>query len=97
MDKEIEDAIESAYRMEHEHGFLCLQSMRTSATFTAVCRLAESGDPSVILVCPDWLLAELDNWKLDFRKNGHFGFISNVGEADHSSLLATALKVLEKK
>lgn len=96
MDREIEDAIESAYRMEREHGFLCLESMRTSATFVAVRRLAETGDPSVIRGCPGWLLAELNDWKIGFRESGCFGFVSNLGEVDHSALMTTALNVLEE-
>lgn len=87
MDAQISDSVESAYRMEREHGFLKLDAMRMDATFTAVERLAEVQELSVLAGCPDWLIEELQGWVRHFRKTGEFGFISNLGESDHSKLM----------
>jgi len=68
VDTHIAEAIESAYRMEREHGFLRLDAMRMDATFTAIERLAETQDLSVLDGCPDWLLEDLRAWVLHFKK-----------------------------
>lgn len=87
MDTQIAESVESAYRMEQEQGFLKLDAMRTDATFTAVTRLAETQDVRVLDGCPDWLMEELRIWVRHFRETGEFGFVSNVGESDHSELM----------
>ena len=94
MDSEINDAVESAYRIEREYGFLCDRQSRMGATFAAICRLAETEDVSVIDGCPDWLLCELQEWVQSFRQTGEFGFVSNLGAVDHSPLMAKASSVL---
>ena len=87
MDAHIAEAVESAYRMEREHGFLELGAMRMDATFAAVGRLADSQDLHVLDGCPDCLLEELRRWVQHFQKTGEFGFISNLGQSDHSQLM----------
>jgi hypothetical protein len=87
VDAQIADSVESAYRMEREHGFLELGAMRMDATFAAVKRLAETQDLRVLDGCPDWLLEELRRWVQHFRNTGEFGFISNLGQSDHSKLM----------
>ncbi len=94
MDSEINDAVESAYRIEREYGFLCDRQSRMGGTFAAVRRLAETGDVAVLDSCPDWLLSELQEWVQHFRKTGEFGFVSNLGAVDHSPLMAKASAVL---
>lgn len=42
IDVKIEEAIESAYGMERREGFLCLQAIRSAATFAAGNRRVES-------------------------------------------------------
>jgi hypothetical protein len=97
MDERIQRAIESAYAVEREHGFVSLATMRADATFTAAECLAETRDLNVLSGCPDWLLRELHEWAQDYRQRGHFGFISNLGEADHSALMATVAALLPKQ
>lgn len=87
MDSEIERAVESAYRMEREHGFLELGAMRTDATFTALLRLDQTKDITVLDGCPDWLVQQLREWAESYKEHGSFGFISNLGEVDHSKLM----------
>ncbi len=87
MDVQIAESVESAYRMEREHGFLKLDAMRMDATFKAVERLAETQDLCLLDGCPDWLLDELCEWVRHFQSTGKFGFISNLGESDHSQLM----------
>jgi hypothetical protein len=94
MDERIQLAIESAYAAEKEHGLLSLAAMRSDATFVAAERLAETGDPAVLKDCPEWLLRELHEWVSMYRQNGRFGFISNLGEADHSQLLSKVAVLL---
>ena len=94
MDSQISEAIESAYRIEREYGFLCYHQSRMGATFAAVRRLAEAGTVAVLDGCPDWLLCELQEWVQHFRKTGEFGFVSNLGIADHATLMAKASSVL---
>lgn len=94
MDPKINEAVESAYRIEREYGFLCDRQSRADATFAAVRRLAEAQDASVIDGCPDWLLSELHEWIQSFRQSGEFGFVSNLGSVDHSPLMAIACSVL---
>jgi hypothetical protein len=94
MDSEINEAIEFAYRIEREYGFLHDHQSRMGATFMAIRRLAETGDTSVIDGCPDWLLTELQEWVQSFRQTGEFGFVSNLGSVDHSALMAKANAVL---
>lgn len=96
MDSEINEAIESAYRIEREYGFVIDHQSRMGATFMAIRRLAETEDASVINGCPDWLLSELQEWVQSFRQTGEFGFVSNLGEVDHSALMAKANAVLAK-
>ena len=91
---EINQAIESAYRIEREHGILCNQQSRMGATFAAVCRLAETDDMAAIDSCPDWLLRELPECVQSFCQTGEFGFVSNLGAVDHSSPMAKASSVL---
>jgi hypothetical protein len=95
MDDEIRAAVESAYQIEREYGFLCNRQSRMSATFAAVRRLAETRRRSVLEGCPHWLLDELAEWVTHFRQSRKFGFISNLGEADHSELMAAAVAVLD--
>ena len=87
MDKAIAKAIESAYAIEREYGILCDQSSRSDASFIALRRLAETSDINVLADCPDWLLAELNEWVDEYRKTGAVGFISNLGSVDHSPLM----------
>lgn len=87
MDAKIAESVESAYRMEREHGFLKLDAMRMDATFTAVERLAEAQDLRALDGCPDWLLEELRGWVRHFQLTGEFGFVSNLGQSDHSRLM----------
>ena len=94
MDSEINAAVESAYRIEREYGFLCDHQSRMGGTFAAVRRLAETGDVAVLDGCPDWLLVELREWVQSFRSTGEFGFVSNLGAVDHSPLVAKASSVL---
>jgi hypothetical protein len=56
MDFEINEAVESAYRIEREYGFLCDNPSRMGATFAAVLRLAETEDLAVI---DGWLRPKL--------------------------------------
>jgi hypothetical protein len=95
MDAEINEAVESAYRIEREYGFLCDRQSRMSATFSAVRRVAETRNVSVLDGCPNWLIEELRQWVRDFQQCGKFGFISNLGEVDHSALMATVSDVVE--
>jgi hypothetical protein len=90
MDQAITKAIESAYAIEREYGILCDQSSRSDASFIALRRLAETSDINVLADCPDWLLAELNAWVGEYRKTGKFGFISNLGSVDHSTLMDAA-------
>jgi hypothetical protein len=94
MDAEINEAVESAYRIEREYGFLCDRQLRTSATFTAARRVAETQNASVLDGCPDWLIEELRHWVRDFQQGGEFGFVSNLGEVDHSALMAAVSHVV---
>ena len=96
MDAMIEQAVESAYRIEREYGYVCERQSRMIATMTAIRRLAETNDASVILGCPEWLLSELNEWVAHFRKTGNFGFFSSVGDVDHSSIMAEAVSVLDR-
>lgn len=95
MDAQIAEAIESAYRMEREHGFLKLDAMRMDATFIAVERLAETQDLRILDGCPDWLLEDLQEWVRHFRKTGEFGFVSNLGMSDHSKLMSRMVHLFE--
>lgn len=94
MDFEIKEAIEDAYRIEREYGFLQDYQSRMIATFTAIRRLAETEDASVINGCPDWMLSEMQEWVQRYRQTGEFGFISNLGSVDHSVFMAKANAVL---
>jgi hypothetical protein len=87
MDPKIEAAVESAYSMEREHGFVCLAAMRSDAAFVALTRLAEAKDREVLSGAPEWLKEELQAWVTGFQQTGQFGFISNLGESDHSALM----------
>jgi hypothetical protein len=87
VDTEIQDVVESAYRMEREHGFLELGAMRSDATFTALIRLDQTRSPAVLDGCPDWLVQQLREWAKTFQEHGSFGYVSNLGEADHSELM----------
>lgn len=95
MDAQIAEAIESAYRMEREHGFLRLDAMRMDATFMAVERLVETQDLRILDGCPDWLLEDLQAWVRHFHKTGEFGFVSNLGMSDHSKLMARMAHLFE--
>lgn len=94
MDAQINEAVESAYLIEREYGFLEDRQTRMGATFMAVRRLAETRDASVLDGCPDWLLSELQEWVTHFLKTREFGFVSNLGSVDHSQLMAEASAVL---
>lgn len=87
MDARIQESIESAYAIEKEYGFLCDAQSRSTATFVAVDRLAETQDLAILDGCPEWLQTELDEWVAYFERTGQFGFISNLGEVDHSDLM----------
>lgn len=87
MDTEIQEAVESAYRLEREHGFLELGAMRSDATFTALIRLDQTKGLAVLDGCPDWLIEQLREWAEAFQERDSFGFTSNLGEVDHSELM----------
>ena len=56
---DIQSAVEDSYVMERTNGFLCLAAMRSSTTFFAAERIAATGEPAELAVCPPWLVAEL--------------------------------------
>ena len=95
MDTQIAEAIESAYRIEREHGYLKLDAMRMEATFIAVSRLAETQDLCVLEGCPDWLLEDLRARVRHFQKTGEFGLISNLGTSDHSKLMGRMVHLFD--
>jgi hypothetical protein len=87
-------AIESAYKHERESGFLCLDALRSDATFAAAEYLAATGDATVLTRCPAWLVAELYEWARGIQESGTHRVISNLGEADHSGLISSMVVVL---
>jgi hypothetical protein len=87
-------AVESAYTHERESGFLCLEALRSDATFAAAEYMALTRDTTFLARCPAWLVAELYEWARGFRATGGHRVISNLGEADHSGLMSSVIAVL---
>jgi hypothetical protein len=79
-------AIESAYAIEREQGFLELGAMRSAAAFVAAETIAATGGVEAIQDCPAWLLADLLDSVRHYHKTGSLTVVSNLGEADHSEL-----------
>lgn len=86
--QEVQSQVEAVYARERELGFLSLDALRSDCTFAVVEALAAGESPELLSYCPAWLLSELYAWLKAFHDQGHFGFISNLGEVDHSRLMA---------
>ncbi|QGW81936.1 hypothetical protein [Variovorax paradoxus] len=89
--------LEETYALERETGFLRLDAMRSDATFWVAEQLASGASLDLLEASPDWLVDELYEWVTVFRRDGRFGFVSNLGEVDHSALFALVAAKLPAK
>lgn len=89
--------LEETYALERETGFLRLDAMRSDATFWVAQQLASDASLELLEESPGWLVDELYEWITMFRRDGRFGFVSNLGEVDHSALFARVAARLPDK
>jgi hypothetical protein len=94
---ELASAVEDVYAHERENGFLCLDALRGSVTFWVAQKIADASNSQLLLVAPAWLVEKLYEWVDSYRKSAHFGFVSNLGEVDHSDVFAKVSAVLPPK
>jgi hypothetical protein len=66
-------------------------------TFWVVRQIADGSNSQLLRVAPAWLVEELYEWVDWYRKSGHFGFVSNLGEVDHSEVSAKVSTCLPPK
>lgn len=94
---ELASAVEGVYVHERENGFLRLDALRCDVTFWVARQIAGGSNSQLLRMAPAWLVEELYEWVDSYRKSGHFGFVSNLGEVDHSDVLAKVSAVLPPK
>ncbi len=94
---ELHRILEGTYAAERETGILRLDAMRSDATFWVAERLASGASLELLDASPSWLVDELYEWITIFRQDGRFGFVSNLGEVDHSALFALIAAKLPEK
>ena len=93
---ELHRTLDEAYAAEQETG-LHLDAMRSDATFWVAEQLANGAPIELLNASPPWLVDELYEWVTMFRRDGRFGFVSNLGEVDHSALFALIAAKLPQK
>lgn len=97
LETELHRTLDETYAAERETGFQ-LDAMRADATFWVAEQLANGASLELLNASPSWLVDELYQWVTMFHRDGRFGFVSSLGEVDHSALFALiAAKLPEKR
>lgn len=72
-----------------------LELLKDDLAFAVARRIVKYNDPDLLKQFPSWV-GELVREMCDaYRQHGHYGIISNLGEADHSEMVGKLVKLLE--
>lgn len=72
-----------------------IELLRDDVAFGVARCIVEYNDPDLLKQLPSWV-GELVREMCDaYRQHGHYGIISNLGEADHSEMVGKLAKLLE--
>jgi hypothetical protein len=72
-----------------------IEFLRDDVAFGVAHCIVEYNDPDLLKQFPSWVGELVREMCDEYRHHGHYGIISNLGEADHSEMVGKLVKLLE--
>lgn len=74
-----------------------IEFMRRTLAFGVADCIAKYDDPSLLKQFPDWV-GQLVREMCDvYRQHGHYGIVSNLGDADHTDMVRKLAQLLAQE
>lgn len=71
-----------------------IEFMRDTLAFGVARRIVQYQDPDLLKQFPQWVSDLVQEMCDAYEEHGHYGIISNLGEADHSEMVGQLVKLL---
>jgi hypothetical protein len=72
-----------------------IEFLRDTLAFSVASCVVEYNDPDLLKVMPSWVGDMVREMCESYRQHGQYGYVSNLGEVDHSEMVGKLAAVLQ--
>jgi hypothetical protein len=72
-----------------------IEFLREDVVFGVAHRIVKYQDPDLLHIWPQWVIDGVHEICAMYERDGHFGYVSNIGEVDHSAMVKQLVELLK--